>query len=72
MDIQKARQFEQIAEFFDLQKKCPESIPNCEHLRKDYQNRLSIIRANAACDACAESSLRQIFVQNLKILLKVQ
>jgi len=51
-----------INEFFDLNKPCPDKIPNCQQLRDEYQKALDEKRASR-CSACEELKIKTKYME---------
>lgn len=50
-----------IEEFFDDSKPCPSEIVDCEKLRQDYKQELSLINPKA-CQPCVLNSLKNKYI----------
>lgn len=49
-------------QFFDFELPCPEEIPNCNNLRKQYTEELSTLKSSGGCTSCLERNLRNKYI----------
>jgi len=51
-----------IQEFFDLERSCPDKIPDCQRLREQYQAEIKAVR-DKGCKSCAESKIKVKYME---------
>lgn len=57
---------DEIMQFFDFTKPCPDKIRDCESLRHQYGQDFDNVRKQGGCGSCAERNLRQQYIARLQ------
>jgi hypothetical protein len=57
-----------ILNFFNFDKKCPDTIMNCEELRKEFDVRNERLKKFNVCYDCSLNSLKSFFVSKIKFI----
>ena len=60
---------DEIMQFFDFTRPCPEKIPDCEALRNKYTVELTEVKKQGGCGTCAERNFRQKYIMNLQNII---
>lgn len=51
-----------IEEFFDSNQPCPDKVPNCQELRKQYQHDIQLAQSNN-CIPCAITKIKVKYME---------
>jgi hypothetical protein len=51
-----------IEDFFNFNQPCPDTVPNCQELRNQYQKDIQLVR-DYGCRPCAETRIRVKYME---------